>query len=29
MTFAKTKVSLYFFMRILPIVELNDCKVGY
>ena len=29
MTFAETKVSLCFFMRILPIVELNDCKVEY
>ena len=24
-----TNVSLYFFMRILPIMGLNDCKVEY
>lgn len=29
MAFAETKVSLYFFMRILPIMGLNDCKVDY
>ena len=27
--FAETKVSLYFFMRILPIVKINTCKVDY
>ena len=27
MAFAETKVSLYFFMRILPIVDMNTCKV--
>ena len=29
MTFAETKVSLYFFIRILPIVKINTCKVDY
>ena len=27
MTFAETKVSLYFFIRILPIMGMNTCKV--
>ena len=29
MTFAETKVSLYFFIRILPIMGMNTCKVDY
>ena len=29
MTFAETKVSLYFFIRILPIMGMNICKVDY
>ena len=29
MTFAETKVSLYFFTGILPVMGLNDCKVEY
>ena len=27
MTFAETKVSLYFFIRILPIMGMNTCKL--
>ena len=29
MTFAETKVSLYFFIPILPIMGMNICKVDY
>ena len=29
MTFAETKVSLYFFIRILPMMGINTCKVDY
>lgn len=29
MTFAETKVSLYFFVRILPIIGMNTCKGDY
>ena len=29
MTFAETKVSLYFFIHIRPIVGMNTCKVDY
>ncbi len=29
MTFAETKVSLYFFIPILPIMGMNTCKFDY
>ena len=29
MAFAETKVSLYFFTGILPIMGMNTCKVDY